>query len=178
MRKILVILALASFICTFPSLVPAADQSGGPAAAAADIAKHSSCKYCGMNRGSFAHSRVLIEYEDGTSEGTCSIHCAALELALALDRAPKMISVGDFKTKELIDVDKAFWVIGGSKPGVMSKNAKWAFADKGDAESYIKQNGGTLANFDQAISAAYSDMYQDTKMIRERRKAKRQGQHK
>jgi len=49
-----------------------------------DVKKHASCKYCGMNRAQFAHSRVFIEYEDGTTEGTCSIHCAAVDLRSTL----------------------------------------------------------------------------------------------
>ena len=66
-----------------------------------------------------------------------------------------------------------FWVIGGEKPGVMSKRAKWAFEKEADARDFIKTNGGILATFDDAIKAAYEDMYADTKMIRERRKMKK-----
>ena len=72
--------------------------------------------------------------------------------------------------KHLIDAEQAFWVIGGKIPGVMTKQAKWAFAQKEDAEKFIAVNGGTLANFDQAMKAAYEDMYADVKMIREKRK--------
>jgi copper chaperone NosL len=61
-------------------------------------------------------------------------------------------------------------VIGGSKMGVMSKRAKWAFENKEDAEKFTRENGGQLATFEQAIQAAYQDMYEDTKMIRDRRK--------
>jgi nitrous oxide reductase accessory protein NosL len=78
--------------------------------------------------------------------------------------------VGDFKTKKLIDAEKAFWVIGGSKPGVMTKRAKWAFESKADADAFIKENGGKPASFDEAIKASYEDMYADTKMIRDKRK--------
>ena len=39
-----------------------------------DIEAHKSCKYCGMDREKFAHSRMLIEYGDGSSFGSCSIH--------------------------------------------------------------------------------------------------------
>jgi len=135
-----------------------------------DIAKQASCKYCGMDRKTFAHSRMLVTYEDGSSMGTCSLHCTAVELALNIDKTPKSIEVGDFKTKKLIDAEKAFWVIGGSKPGVMTKQAKWAFESKADADAFIKENGGKPASFDEAIKASYEDMYADTKMIREKRK--------
>ena len=145
----------------------------GIAFAQDDIKKHPSCKYCGMDREKFAHSRIYIEYDDGTTEGTCSVHCAAIDLALNIDKTPKAIWVGDYNTKKLIDAEKAFWVIGGSKTGVMTKRAKWAFGKKEDAEKFISENGGNLAVFDEALKSAYEDMYQDTKMIREKRKMKK-----
>jgi copper chaperone NosL len=138
-----------------------------------DTQKHKSCGYCGMNREQYAHSRMLIVYDDGTEAGTCSIHCAATDLGINLDKTPKNIQVGDYNTKKLIDAEKAVWVIGGEKPGVMSKRAKWAFEKEADARVFMKTNGGTLATFDDAIKAAYEDMYADTKMIRERRKMKK-----
>src|SRR5512133_903505 len=46
-----------------------------------DVKEIPSCKYCGMNREMFAHSRMLVEYNDGTREGTCSLHCASVDLA-------------------------------------------------------------------------------------------------
>lgn len=140
---------------------------------ASDITRHPSCSYCGMDRGTFSHSRVAIDYDDGTAAGLCSIHCAAIELAVNIDRSPKAIGVGDYGTKALIDAEQAVWVIGGAKPGVMTKRAKWAFAKKADAEAFVKESGGSLASFDEAMKATYEDMYGDTKMIREKRKAKR-----
>ena len=116
---------------------------------------------------------MLVVYDDGTEVGACSLHCAAIDLAINIDKTPKMIYVGDFNTKKLIDAEQAFWVIGGNKPGVMTKRAKWAFEKKTDAEAFTTKEGGVMANFDEAIKASYEDIYADTKMIRERRKMKR-----
>jgi copper chaperone NosL len=138
-----------------------------------DVAKHRNCPFCGMDRQTFSHSRMLAIYENSSETGVCSLHCLALDLALNLDKAPKAIFVGDFKTKKLLDADQAVWVVGGTKTGVMSKRAKWAFEKKTDAEAYIQENGGELGTFETALKAAYEDMYLDTKMIRERRKMKR-----
>ncbi len=151
------------------SLVPVA----AALAADDDIAKHKSCKFCGMDREKWNFSRVYLEYDDGSTEGTCSIHCAAVDLAVNLDRSPRVIWVADYGTKQLIDGEKAAWVLGGKKPGVMTKRAKWAFADKAAAEAFVKENEGSVGTFDDAIKSAYQDMYDDTKMIRERRAAKR-----
>jgi len=102
----------------------------------------------------------------------------AVDLALNIDKNPKTIQVGDYKTKALIDAETATWVLGGSKPGVMTKRAKWAFASRADAEAFVKENGGSLTNLDQALKASYEDMYADTKMIREKRKMMKKQQHK
>jgi copper chaperone NosL len=135
-----------------------------------DVKEISVCKHCGMDREMFAHSRMLIDYSDGTSVGTCSLHCTAVDLALNLDKTPNMIQVADYGKKILINAETATWVIGGNKPGVMTRNAKWAFANKADAEKFQKENGGRLAGFDEALEAAYKDLAADTKMIREKRK--------
>jgi len=138
-------------------------------AAENDIKEFPVCKFCGMNRQIFAYSRMWIEYDDGTKEGVCSLHCAAIDLALKLEKEPRAIWVGDYNRKTLIDAETAVWVIGGSKPGVMTKNAKWAFADKADAERYRQEFGGRIAGFDEALDATYRDLDEDTRMIRELR---------
>jgi len=143
------------------------------ASAQSDVQNQPACKYCGMDRNVYSHSRMLITYEDGSSTGACSLHCLATELALNIDKTPRSIEVGDYQTKKLIDAEKATWVIGGNKPGVMTKRAKWAFENKADADQFIKENGGKLATFEEAIKASYEDMDSDTKMIREKRKMKR-----
>ena len=147
--------------------------SGNILLAQNDISKLGSCKYCGMSLEKYAHSRMLITYDDNTETGVCSLHCAAVDLAINLDKTPKSIQVGDYNTKKLIDAEQANWVIGGNKPGVMTKRGKWAFEKKADAETFIKDNGGTAASFNDAIKAAYEDIYADTKMIREKRKMKK-----
>jgi len=134
-----------------------------------DIRQTPSCKYCGMDRQMFSHSRMHVDYDDGSFRGTCSLYCAALDLALTLDKTPKAITVADYGTKKLIDADKAVWVVGGSVQGVMTKNAKWAFENKADAVTFIKQNGGRVAAFDDAIKLAYEEMYQDAHALRSNR---------
>jgi len=138
-----------------------------------DVKKAATCPHCGMDRAKFAQSRMVVEYEDGSSIGTCSLHCTAVDLANSLDKAPRAIRVGDAGTKKLLDAEKAFWVVGGSKPGVMTRRAKWAFETQEAAAAFARENGGTAASFEEAMKASYEDMYADTKMIRERRKERR-----
>ena len=147
------------------------NKAGG--APADDIQAHGSCPFCGMDRGKFAHSRVLLQYDDGTVQATCSIHCAARDMASHMDKYLKGFWVGDYRTRNLIDAEKAVWVLGGNKTGVMTKRAKWAFGSKEDAEQFIALDGGKICIFEDALRASYDDMYEDIKMIRDRRKAKR-----
>ena len=140
------------------------------AGAADDIQTHPRCKYCGMDRQKFAHSRMYIEYDDGSVLAVCSMHCAAVDLALAIDKTPQVIQVADFNAKKLIEAENASWVLGGKKMGVMTRRAKWAFGVKEDAEKFVVQNGGALVTFDEAMKATYEDMHADTKMIRKKRK--------
>jgi copper chaperone NosL len=151
-------------------------SGAGIAFAQEDVAKHPSCPYCGMDRAKFSHSRVYIEYDDGSTFGACSLHCAAIDMAVHIDKGPKFIGVGDYNSRKLIDAEKAFWVIGGKKMGVMTKRAKWAFETKEAATAFIQENGGEASDFEKAIRASYEDMYQDTKMIRDRRKERRKKQ--
>lgn len=164
MKKLLTLLLVCLFFW-IPSPVLAAQH--------ADQKTHVACSYCGMDRTKFGHSRMLVEYEDGGEVGTCSIHCMALEFANAIDRMPKQILVGDYTSQELIDVEKATWVLGGDRQGVMTSRAKWAFSDQAAAETFIKNHGGEIVNFDQAMKASYEDMYQDTRRIRKMRAMKK-----
>lgn len=158
MKKLLVLCAL--LLSCVAGIAMAVEQ--------ADIAQHASCKYCGMDRQKFAQSRMLIEYS-GNSVGLCSLHCAALDLANQLDKTPVTIKVGDYNSKELINAEAATWVLGGKVKGVMTARAKWAFASKDEAMKFVVENGGDVVDFEAAINAAYQDMYQDTRMIRQKR---------
>jgi copper chaperone NosL len=156
------IVIIAVLCLVLPALAQKAEK-------ATDIQKHANCKYCGMDRDKFNYSRMLINYSDGSEFGACSLHCAALDLALSLDKMPASLQVADYNSKKLIDAEKASWVIGGKKPGVMTKVAKWAFDKPEDAMAFIKENEGKVASFDDAVRATFEDMYSDVKMIRAKR---------
>ncbi|HJV34037.1 nitrous oxide reductase accessory protein NosL [Geomonas sp.] len=147
--------------------------AGVALAASPDLDQFATCKYCGMDRSQYSRSRMLIQYDDGSSLATCSLHCAVVDLAVNIDKTPLHTYVGDCQSGKLIDAETAVWVIGGSRQGVMTSNPKWAFETRERAESFVRENGGTISTFDESVSAAYQDMYRDTKKIRERRKARR-----
>lgn len=125
-------------------------------AAADDLADHRTCTYCGMDRKAYGYSRMLLRYEDGSSAGVCSLHCAVTEMNTAGKRR-QAILVADRTTRRLIPAETAAWVIGGRKRGVMTHRPKWAFASKTAAEAFITANGGAIADWATALAAARDD---------------------
>ncbi len=125
-----------------------------------DLQAHPECKYCGMDRRKFDFSRMLLAQKDRSVSGTCSIHCTAIDLALNYEKPPVFIGVGDYVTRKLINAQDAYWVIGGDRPGVMSIRGKWAFEKRKDAADFVKEHGGTIRAFDDALQAAFEDMWE------------------
>lgn len=148
-----------------------------PKAAENDIEKYPKCPYCGMDRKQFHHSRMLVHYSDDLADGTCSLHCAAISLSLNVDREPKAIYVADnasaAEIKPLVEVDKATFLIGSQIKGVMTKRSKVAYGSEEAAKASQAANGGELGDFDKTLTAAYTDMAQDVRMIRKNREERR-----
>ncbi len=142
-----------------------------------ELAKYPKCPYCGMDRTKYHHTRHLVHYSDDRADGTCSLHCAAISLALNIDRSPKAIYAPDFAVeaavKPLVDVDAVTYLVGSKLKGTMSARSKIAFASRGAAEAAKAAEGGELADFDGALTATYLDMAKDTVMIRKRRAERR-----
>ena len=143
-----------------------------------ELDKYPRCRYCGMERAKFSHTRHLLAYEDDSVEGTCSIHCAAISLSLNMDRGPKAIYAGDAGAadaiKPLVLVDKMHYVIDSSKPGTMTKVSNSAYASRDAAEAAAgteaaTKAGAKIVDFNAALTSAYLVMADDTVMLRKRR---------
>ena len=143
-----------------------------------ELKKYPKCPYCGMDRTQYHHARHLVQYADDLVDGTCSIHCLSISLAINLDREPKAIYAPDNSSTEavkpLISVDQATYLIGGSTPGVMTKRSKVSFASKEAALAAQAKTGGEIGDYAAALTASYADMAQDTLMIRKKREERRQ----
>ena len=127
---------------------------GASVLASDDIDAHRSCAFCGMDRKAFGYSRMLVRYEDGSEVGVCSLHCAVIEMDANKARKVKALLVADRDTRILLDAEKAYWVGGGTKRGVMTGHPTWAFASKTAAEAFIKQYGGSLTPWADVLGAA------------------------
>ncbi len=146
-----------------------------------DLKKYPKCPYCGMDRTKWNHSRHLVQYSNDVADGTCSIHCLALSLALNIDAEPVMIWAADFgadsEIKPLVEVNEATYLVGSSLPGTMTDNSKMAFADKAIADKVMDEKGGKTMGFHDALEVAYNGMWKNTVRTRKRRaeRMKRQG---
>lgn len=143
-----------------------------------EFEKYPRCPYCGMMRKMYSQTRHLIVYENDTVDGTCSLHCAGISLAMNMDAGPKAIYAGDAgaegEVKPLAEVTAMTYVIDPAKPGTMTAVSKWAYADKAKAEAAAATNpDAKMVGFDEALTAAFLDMAKDTMMIRKRRGEKR-----
>jgi copper chaperone NosL len=150
MRRTMHSLFMLAVFFSLVSAVPIAD----------DIRQYPECKYCGMDRQKFGFSRMLVRYDDGTAVPTCSIHCTGIDLALNPHKGVLATLVGDYDSRVLLDAEKAFWVLGGDKMGVMSIRGKWAFGERRAAERFIKEHGGSIVSYDEAMKATFEDMYE------------------
>jgi nitrous oxide reductase accessory protein NosL len=129
-------------------------SAGTVTAQAAPVEAPEACDKCGMNRTKFARSRVLVEFEDGSTGGTCSITCASYDVRQKSKKKVKRLLVADYDSRELIVVHDAVWVTGGDVHGVMTKVPKWAFKNKEGADRFITAHGGKIATWDEVIVGA------------------------
>ncbi|MGD0886661.1 MAG: nitrous oxide reductase accessory protein NosL [Thermodesulfovibrionales bacterium] len=126
--------------------------------AGAACAGGKSCPICGMDLADAPKSRMLVVFTDGTTVEVCSLHCAVWEMKEHKDKQVKSIMVADYVTDAMIDARTATWVIGGDKISLMATVAKWAFARGEDAQNFVKEHGGKVATFDEAMKATANEV--------------------
>ncbi len=123
------------------------------------------CPNCGMNLVKFYKTSHAMKQKDGSTHQYCSIHC----LAEANDVINPDTKVVDVTSLKFIDAFTAIYVVGSSKKGTMTMNSKYAFKTKADAEVFVKDNGGKIMSFAEAVQTAADDIYKDNKMVEKKR---------
>ncbi len=146
-QRIFLIFSIAAMILSLVTLTAIAET---------DIDQHRNCRHCGMDRKAYGYSRMLMEYKDGTRVGTCSLHCVVTELN---NKGGEVVSikVADRNTRQLIDAEKAVWILGGKKRGVMTMQAKWAFATREAGQQFVDTYGGLITTWNEVLTAAQKD---------------------
>lgn len=142
-----------------------------------DLEKYPICPYCGMDRRYFHKSRMLIRYGGDLPDPLCSIHCAAISLAISLSLDPRAIHVADnasdIDPRPLIDAEQATFLVGSDIPGVMTRNSKLAYGDADAATAARRRHGGELMDFARAMQVAFADLGEDMAGMRRAREERR-----
>jgi nitrous oxide reductase accessory protein NosL len=119
------------------------------------------CPNCGMNLVKFyktSHALGQHQY--------CSLHCLA-EANAGTDGA----RVVDCVSLKFIPVAEAHYVVGSGIKGTMTMTSKYAFAERAQAESFARENGGELMSFAEAEALARKSLDKENRMIAKKRQA-------
>ncbi|MEA1952817.1 MAG: nitrous oxide reductase accessory protein NosL, partial [Campylobacterota bacterium] len=117
-----------------------------------------SCVICGMNLPTFYKTSHAAETKSGTKRQYCSLHCVVEDNEIKKTDLVNL-KVVDTNSLKFISVYKAFYVVGSSKPGTMTRTSKYAFAKKSEAEAFAKKFGGKVMNFNDTYTIAMKDSY-------------------
>lgn len=143
-----------------------------------EFEKQPRCRYCGMDRRKFSHTRHLVAYDDDGMDGTCSLRCLAVGLSLGINADIRGLWVGDCgsddEVKPLVPVDKAFYVLDPSRPGTMTRFSNFAYAERAKADAAVstelaKTAGARVVRFEEALKNAHLVMAEDNAMYRRMR---------
>ncbi len=119
------------------------------------------CPNCGMHLPTFYKTNHAVTFKNGVSRQFCSMHC----LVDAMENGPiksdrgliNTIQVVDTNGLKLIDVNRAWYVVGSRQRGTMSMVSKYAFTSKEAAEAFAAEKGGRVMNFREAYLEALKD---------------------
>ena len=115
-----------------------------------------SCVICGMNLPTFYKTSHAAETKTGAKRQYCSLHCVVEDNEINKTDLVNL-KVVDTNSLKFISVYKAFYVVGSSKPGTMSRTSKYAFAKKSEAEAFAKKFGGKVMNFNDTYTESMKD---------------------
>jgi len=112
------------------------------------------CSRCGMNLVKYYKTSHLATHK-GKKFQYCSIHCLEDHLGEGISlKNPKVVDLGSLK---FISVAQAYYVVGSSKRGTMSKVSKYAFKDKKEAQKFQNLYGGKIMDFKSAREITQED---------------------
>ena len=123
------------------------------------------CPKCGMTLPMFYKTNHAADV-DGKTTQFCSIHCLAE--AMADGAKVTNVKVVDNTTLEFIEVIKAWYVFGSTKPGTMSMTSKYAFGSKSDAQKFAKEFGGKVMTYYDVLESVKGSLENESAMVKKR----------
>ena len=123
------------------------------------------CPKCGMTLPMFYKTNHVADV-DGKTTQFCSIHCLAESMADGTKVTN--VKVVDNTTLEFIEVIKAWYVMGSSKPGTMSMTSKYAFGTKSDAQKFSKEFGGKVMTYYDVLDSVKGTLEKESAMVKKK----------
>jgi len=120
------------------------------------------CPKCGMSLPMFYKSNMSAKV-DGKVKQYCSIHCLVDDINSGAKLSE--IKVVDTNSLKFIDAKNAYFVVGSSKKGTMTKVSKYAFASKEDAKVFASKFGGDVMDFEHTLALAKKQFAKESAMI-------------
>ncbi|WP_456430505.1 nitrous oxide reductase accessory protein NosL [Nitratifractor sp.] len=123
------------------------------------------CPKCGMTLPMFYRTNHAAKV-NGKMEQFCSIHCLVEEMKSG--KKVTDVQVVDNSTLKFIPAEKAWYVVGSSKPATMSKVSKYAFGTKEAAEKFAKEYGGKVMPYAEVLKMVEANFDKEAAMIAKR----------
>lgn len=121
---------------------------------AATAEERASCRVCGMWIDEYKKTAAELVYKDGSKQSTCGVACMLREVEDAGGiSAFQSVKVHDWVSGELVDAEKATYVLGSNVIPDMVPNYI-AFAKLEDAQAFVTKEGGEIIDF----NVAYQDV--------------------
>ena len=112
------------------------------------------CIKCGMDLVRYYKTSHTAEHENIKYQ-YCSIHCLEEHLGEGITlKNPKVVDISSLK---LISISQAYYVVGSSKRGTMSRVSKYAFSNESEAKKFQALYGGKIMDFNGAREIAQED---------------------
>ncbi len=123
------------------------------------------CPKCGMTLPMFYRTNHAAKV-NGKMEQFCSIHCLVEEMKSG--KKVTDVQVVDNSTLKFIPAEKAWYVVGSSKPGTMSKVSKYAFGTKEAAEKFAEEFGGKVMPYAEVLKMVEANFDKEAAMVAKR----------
>lgn len=114
-----------------------------------------SCAICGMHLPTFYKTSHVADTDKGTKQ-YCSLHCVVHDNEINKTDLTNL-RVVDTHSLKIISALQAYYVVGSSKAGTMSRVSKYAFVKKQEAATFAKNFGGKVMKFYDAYDVAKKD---------------------
>ena len=109
------------------------------------------CRVCGMWIDQYMHTRHVLTEADGSRVSFCSFTCAAKHIRKHGEDA-KQLQAADYLTTELVDAEKAVYLVGSDAPPVMSYTSIITFAGISAAKDFQKKHGGRIMTYSEVFA--------------------------